>query len=547
MALIAAFLLTAGSRAEKRNYRKGSEHGSARWGSRRDILPYMDKVFRKNAILSKTEFLTMDSRPSDWTKARNKNILVVGGSGSGKTRNFIKPNIMQMHSSYVVTDPKAVILSQLGSMLLRHGYKIKVFDLIDMRDSMKYNPFHYCSEPEDILKLVETLIENTNGEGPDNNDFWTKAERLLYGALISAIIFTMPEKSRNMGKLVEILGLMVVREEEEGFMNPVDEWFMKLEEQAKEVRSNPHAPWEERKRYEKVEFAIQQHKMYKLAAGKTAKSILISCAARLGSFNIPRVKELTSRDEMDLTSLGKEKTALFVIIPDSDKTFNFLVSIMYTQLFNKLVTMADKEYGGRLPVHVRCMLDEFANIGKIPSFEQLIATIRSREISACIVVQTKSQLRAIYKDHAETITGNCDTEIFLGGKEPGTLKDLAEALGRETIDDLNLSESRGQNSSVSQSHSKLGHDLMGISELATLDRRKCIVQLSGEHPFLSDKYDIREHPMYGQTADGKDDALWFDAAKHLKAKRGQAYSMGRLKKRHPMVSKATVGEEPIVV
>ncbi|MDR1541537.1 MAG: type IV secretory system conjugative DNA transfer family protein [Clostridiales bacterium] len=515
----ATALIILEARSGRKNFKPGIEHGSAKWGTRKNIIPYMDPVFRNNIILSKTEMIALDSRPKDWTKARNKNILVVGGSGSGKTRNFIKPNIMQMHSSYVITDPKGTMLNELGCMLLKHKYKVKVFDLIDMSQSMKYNPFSYIKEPEDILKLVETIISNTNGDGPPGNeDFWTKAEKLLYQALIGGIFYEFFEGEKNFASLVKVLALMEVREEDETHQNLVDVWFKKREEDIREFLADSAKSASEKKMRRNALYAIEQYKAYKLAAGKTAKSILISCAARLSAFNIPKVRDLTRYDELELEKIGSEKTALFIIIPDTDKTFNFLASIMYTQLFNTLCTIADKKNGGRLKIHVRCMLDEFANIGKIPRFENLIATMRSREISASIVVQTKSQLKAIYKDNWEVILGNCDTQLFLGGQEMGTLKDIAESLGKQTIDSRTSSESRGQNSSKGTNYSKLGRELMNISELSRMDRRKCIIQLSGEPPFYSDKFDIETHPMYKYHADSIEDEKWFDAESFLRAR-----------------------------
>lgn len=484
-------LLIYEKRSNRKKFRKGKEHGSARWGNKKDIKPYIDENEQQNVILSASERITMNSRPKDWKTARNKNVLIIGGSGSGKTRNFIKPNIMQMHSSYVITDPKGTILNELGLMLLKNNYKIKIINLINFDKSMRYNPLAYIKDEKDILKLAETIIENTKGEGRDGDDFWIKAEKLLYQALIGAIFYEFPDYECNLNSLMEMLNMSEVRENDDTFKNAVDLWFEDLE---KDKPSH---------------FAVKQYKSYKMAAGKTAKSILISCSARLSAFNIPQVADLMSEDEMELDMIGDEKTALFVIIPDTDATFNFIASMMYTQLFNLLITKADDVHGGRLPIHVRCMLDEFANIGKIPQFEKLIATMRSREISSSIVLQTQSQLKAIYKDHTDTIIGNCDTTIFLGGKEEGTLKMINAQLGKETIDDYNTSRTRSQGDSYGQNYSKLGRELMTIDELAVMDRGKCIVQISGVRPFLSNKYDITKHPNYKYHAEGIGDPKWF--------------------------------------
>ena len=468
----------------RKKFRKGTEYGSARWGTAKDIAPYVDKDPRNNIILTKTESLTMNSRPKNPKFARNKNVLVIGGSGSGKTRFFVKPNLMQMHSSYVVTDPKGTILTECGTMLKRNGYHIRVLNTINFKRSMHYNPFAYIHSEKDILKLVNAIIINTKGEGEKaGEDFWIKAERLYYSALIGYIWYEAPEREQNFTTLLEMIDASEAREDDENFKNPVDELFEELEEKAPE------------------HFAVRQYKKYKLAAGKTAKSILISCGARLAPFDIQELRGLMSYDEMDLDTLGDEKSALFVIISDTDDTFNFVVAILYTQLFNLLCDKADDVYGGRLPIHVRCLLDEFPNIGQIPRFERLIATIRSREISACIVLQAQSQLKALYKEHAETIVGNCDSMLFLGGKEKTTLKEISEILGKETIDLDNTSENRGREKSHGISHQKMGKDLMSQDELAVMDNSKCILQLRGERPFLSEKYDITRHPNYWLLSD----------------------------------------------
>ena len=487
-----------------KKYRHGMEYGSARWGTHEDIAPYIDPVFQNNVILTKTESLTMNSRPKDPKTARNKNVLVIGGSGSGKTRFWLKPNLMQMHSSYVVTDPKGTILVECGKMLQRgtpklgkdgkpmkdkHGkdiyepYRIKVLNTINFKKSMHYNPFAYIHSEKDILKLVTTLIANTKGEGKAGDDFWVKAETLLYCALIGYIHYEAPVEEQNFSTLIEFINAMEVREDDEEFKNPVDLMFDALEAE------KPN------------HFAVRQYKKYKLAAGKTAKSILISCGARLAVFDIAELREVTAYDELELDTLGDRKTALFLIMSDTDDSFNFLISMCYTQLFNLLCEKADDVYGGRLPVHVRCLIDEAANIGQIPRLEKLVATIRSREISACLVLQAQSQLKAIYKDNADTIIGNMDTSIFLGGKEPTTLKELAAVLGKETIDTYNTGESRGRETSHSLNYQKLGKELMSQDELAVMDGGKCILQLRGVRPFLSDKYDITKHPNYPYTAD----------------------------------------------
>ena len=483
--------------SEKKKYRKGREYGSARWGTPEDIKPFIDPVFANNVILTQTERLTMSSRPKNPAYARNKNVLIIGGSGSGKTRFWLKPNLMQCHSSYVVTDPKGSLIVECGRLLKRNGYRIKVMNTINFAKSMHYNPLAYIHSEKDILKLVNCLILNTKGEGKSNDPFWEKAETLLYTALIGYLYGVVPEEDRNFAMLVSMINAMEVREDDEDFKNPVDLMFEALEEREPE------------------HFAVRQYKKYKLAAGKTAKSILISCAARLAPFDIAELRELTAYDELELDTLGDRKTALFLIMSDTDSTFNFLISMVYTQLFNLLCEKADDVYGGRLPVHVRCLIDECANIGQIPNLEKLMATIRSREISACLVLQTQSQLKALYKDSADTICGNCDSVIFLGGKEKTTLKELSEALGRETIDTLNTGESRGRETSRSTNFQKLGKELMSVDELAVMDGRKCILQLRGVRPFLSDKYDITQHPNYKYLSDA-DSKNTFDIERFLK-------------------------------
>ena len=482
-----------------KKYRKNEEYGSARWGTPEDIAPYIDPVFSKNVLLTQTERLTMNNRPKDPRTARNKNVLVVGGSGSGKTRFFIKPNLMQCHSSYVVTDPKGSILIECGKLLQREGYRIKVLNTINFQKSMHYNPFAYIHSEQDILKLVTALIANTKGEGRAGDDFWVKAETLLYTALIAYIHYEAPVENQNFSALIDMLGTMEVREEDESFQNNVDFLFEELE------REQPS------------HFAIRQYRKFKLAAGKTLKSILVSCGARLAPFDIAELRKVTAYDEMELDTLSDRKTALFLIISDTDDTFNFLVSLCYTQLFNLLCTKADDVYGGRLPVPVRCLIDEAANIGQIPKLEKLMATIRSREISACLVLQAQSQLKALYKDNADTITGNCDSMIFLGGKEKGTLKEIEEMLGRETIDSFNTGESRGKDVSHSLNYTKLGKPLMSMDELAVMNGNKCILQLRGVRPFLSDKYDITRHPNYRYLSDA-DPKNAFDIGKFLSCK-----------------------------
>jgi type IV secretion system protein VirD4 len=482
-----------------KKYRKGVEYGSARWGNAKDIEPYVDPTFQNNVILTQTERLTMNSRPKDPKTARNKNVLIVGGSGSGKTRFWLKPNLMQCHSSFVVTDPKGSIVVECGKLLLREGYKMKILNTINFKKSMHYNPFAYLRSEKDILKLVTTLIANTKGEGKAGDDFWVKAETLLYTALIAYIYYEAPEHEQNFTTLIEFINASEVREDDEEFKNNVDLMFDRLEEK------------------DPQHFAVRQYKKYKLAAGKTAKSILISCGARLAPFDIKELRELTAYDELELDTLGDRKTALFIIISDTDATFNFLVSMCYTQLFNLLCDKADDVYGGRLPVHVRCLIDECANIGQIPNLEKLMATIRSREISACLVLQAQSQLKALYKDNADTIIGNCDSMIFLGGKEKTTLKDLTETLGKETIDMFNTSDTRGSQRSYGINYQRLGKELMSIDELFVMDGGKCILQLRGVRPFFSEKYDITKHPKYKYLSDF-DKRNTFDIEKFLSTK-----------------------------
>ena len=494
--IVRLIIYVKGKNAKK--YRKGMEYGSARWGTAEDIKPYTDPVFENNIPLTQTERLTMNSRPKQPKYARNKNILVIGGSGSGKTRFFVKPSLMQMHSSYVVTDPKGTVLIECGKLLQRGGYRIKVLNTINFKKSMKYNPFAYLRSEKDILKLVNTIIANTKGDGEKSGeDFWVKAEKLYYTALIGYIWYEAPDEEKNFTTLLEMINASEAREDDEDFQNPVDLMFERLEEKDPE------------------HFAVKQYRKYKLAAGKTAKSILISCGARLAPFDIKELRELMETDEMELDTIGDRKTALFVIISDTDDTFNFVVSILYTQLFNLLCDKADDEYGGRLPVHVRCLLDEFANIGQIPKFEKLIATIRSREISASIILQSQSQLKAIYKDNADTIVGNCDTTLFLGGKEKTTLKEISEILGKETIDSFNTSETRGRELSHGLNYQKLGKELMTQDEIAVMDGGKCILQLRGVRPFFSDKFDITKHPKYKYLSDA-DPKNAFDMEKHLR-------------------------------
>jgi type IV secretion system protein VirD4 len=499
-AVIKFIVYTKGKKAKK--FREGREYGSARWGVPKDIQPYIDEKFENNALLTQTERITMNSRPKNPKYARNKNILVIGGSGSGKTRFFVKPNLMQMHSSYVVTDPKGTLVLECGKMLEDSGYDIKILNTINFKKSMKYNPFAYLKSEKDILKLVQTIIANTKGEGEKaGEDFWVKAEKLYYTALIGYIFYEAPKEEKNFKTLLDMIDASEVREDDETYMNPIDRLFEALEK-----RHPAH-------------FAVKQYKKYKLAAGKTAKSILISCGARLAPFDIEELRELMSEDELELDTLGDRKTALFVIISDTDDTFNFVVSIMYSQLFNLLCDKADDVYGGRLPVHVRCLLDEFANIGLIPKFEKLIATIRSREISASIILQAQSQLKAIYKDHADTIIGNCDSTLFLGGKEKTTLKELSETLGKETIDLYNTSETRSNQKSFGLNYQKTGKDLMSQDEITVMDGGKCIFQLRGVRPFLSDKFDITKHKNYKLLED-YDKKNLFDVEDYLK-KRGQ--------------------------
>ena len=481
---------------DAKKFRHNVEYGSARWGTKKDIAPFEDPVFRNNIILTKTEYLMMSNRPKNPANARNKNVLIVGGSGSGKTRFWLKPNLLQCHSSYVVTDPKGTVVLECGKALLRFKYRIKIFNTINFRKSMHYNPFAYIHSEKDILKLVTTLITNTKGEGKAGDDFWVKAETLLYTALIGYIHYEAPEEEQNFNTLIEFINASEVREDDEDFQNPVDLMFEALEKRQPE------------------HFAVRQYRKYKLAAGKTAKSILISCGARLAPFDIAELREITAYDELELDTLGDRKTALFLIMSDTDATFNFLISMIYSQLFNLLCEKADDVYGGRLPVHVRCLIDEAANIGQIPNLEKLVATIRSREISACLVLQAQSQLKAIYKDNAETITGNMDSRIFLGGAEETTLKGLNTTLGKETIDTFNTGESRGREQSHSLNYQKLGKDLMSMDELAVMDGGKCILQLRGVRPFYSDKYDLTKHPNYKYTAD-YDKRNLFDIGKFL--------------------------------
>lgn len=482
-----------------KKYRHGMEYGSARWGTPKDIEPFQAPKFADNIILTKTERLMMSNRPPDPKNARNKNVLVVGGSGSGKTRFWLKPNLLQCHSSYVVTDPKGTIVLECGQAMLKNGYKVKILNTINFKKSMHYNPFSYVHSEKDILKLVTTLMTNTKGEGSGGDPFWEKSERLLLTALIAYLHYEAPVEEQNFATLLEMLNTMQVLEDDEEYQNPVDLLFEDL------AKKKPNS------------FAGRQYKLYKLAAGKTAKSILISCGARLAPFDIQELRDLTMYDELQLDTLGDKKTALFLIMSDTDSTFNFLISMVYTQLFNLLCDKADDVYGGKLPIHVRCLIDECANIGQIPNLEKLVATIRSREISACLVLQAKSQLKAIYKDNADTIIGNMDSQIFLGGSEPGTLKDLSEMLGKETIDAYNTSDTRGNSPSYGTNYSKLGHELLSRDELAVLDGGKCILQLRGVRPFLSDKFDLTQHPNYKLTSDF-DEKNRFDIEKYLNRK-----------------------------
>ena len=494
-ALIIRLIVYEKSKNAKK-YRRNVEYGSARWGKAEDIAPYIDPAFRNNVILTQTERLTMNNRPKDPKTARNKNVLVVGGSGSGKTRFFVKPQIMQMHSSYCITDPKGSLVCETGKMLQGNGYRIKVLNTINFKKSMHYNPFSYIHSEKDVLKLVTCLMQNTKGEGKGSDPFWEKAEQLLYTALIRYIWLEAPEEEKNFNTLIEMINAMEVREDDEDFENQVDIIFRELKEK------NPN------------HFAVRQYAKYRLAAGKTAKSILVSCGARLAVFDIAELREVTAYDELELDTLGDRKTALFLIMSDTDDSFNFLISMCYTQLFNLLCEKADDVYGGRLPVHVRCLIDECANIGQIPKLEKLIATIRSREISACLVLQAQSQLKAVYKDNADTIIGNCDSRLFLGGSEPTTLKEISASLGKETIDIANTGESRGKEVSHSLNYQKLGKDLASVDELSVLDGGKCILQLRGVRPFLSDKYDITKHPNYKYLLD-YDPSNNFDIEKFL--------------------------------
>ena len=492
--LLKLIVVAKGKNAKK--FRKNHEYGSARWGNREDIAPFMDADPRENIILTQTEGLTMKSRVPNPKYARNKNVLIIGGSGSGKTRFWLKPNLMQMHSSYVVTDPKGSILVECGKLLQKAHYQIRVFNTINFKKSMHYNPFAYVKSEKDILKLVTTLIANTKGEGKAGDDFWVKAETLLYCALIGYICFEAPESEKNFALLIDMINNMDTREDDEDYQNPVDQMFDRL------AHKNPD------------HFAVRQYKKFKLAAGKTAKSILISCSARLAVFDIAELREITSYDELELDTLGDKKSALFLIMSDTDASFNFLISMIYSQLFNLLCEKADDVYGGRLPVHVRCLIDECANIGQIPNLEKLVATIRSREISACLVLQAQSQLKALYKDNADTIIGNMDSMVFLGGKEKTTLKEMAETLGKETIDTYNTGESRGREISHSLNYQKLGKELMSVDELAVMDGSKCILQVRGVRPFLSNKYDITKHPYYKYLSDA-DPRNAFDIEKFL--------------------------------
>ena len=509
--LLKAIVYIKGKNAKK--YRNGAEYGTARWGRTQDIEPFMAPNFKDNIILTQTERLMMNSRPKRWKYARNKNVLVVGGSGSGKTRFFLIPNLLQMHSSYVVTDPKGDVVINTGKTLLEHGYKVKIFNTINFDKSQHYNPFAYIRSDNDILKLVNTLIANTKGDGKAGDEFWQKAETLLYCALIGYIHYEAPEEEQNFNTLLEFLNASDVREDDEDYENPVDMMIKELEE------INPK------------HFAVRQYKKYKLAAGKTAKSILVSCGARLAPFDIEQVREITMYDELELDTLGDRKTALFLVMSDTDPTFNFLISMIYSQLFNLLCDKAYNVYKGRLPIHVRCLIDETANIGQIPNLEKLVTTIRSREISACLFLQAKSQLKAIYKDNADTIVGNMDSQLFLGGTEPTTLKDLSQALGKETIDMYSTGESRGNNPSYSMNYQKSGKELMTIDELAVMDGAKCILQLRGVRPFLSDKYDVTQHPLYKETGE-YDDRNKLDIEKfvhqNLKANNGEMFDVVRI-------------------
>ena len=496
---VAVRLIVYSKGKNAKKYRKGEEYGSARWGTAKDIAPYIDPKFENNILLTQTERLTMTGRPKDPKNARNKNVLVVGGSGSGKTRFWLKPNLLQCHSSYVVTDPKGTIVLECGQAMLKNGYKVKVLNTINFKKSMHYNPFSYVHSEKDILKLVTTLMTNTKGEGSGGDPFWEKSERLLLTALIAYLHYEAPVEEQNFATLLEMLNTMQVLEDDEEYQNPVDLLFEEL------AKKKPNS------------FAGRQYKLYKLAAGKTAKSILISCGARLAPFDIQELRDLTMYDELQLDTLGDKKTALFLIMSDTDSTFNFLISMVYTQLFNLLCDKADDVYGGKLPIHVRCLIDECANIGQIPNLEKLVATIRSREISACLVLQARSQLKAIYKDNADTIVGNMDSQIFLGGSEPTTLKDLSEMLGKETIDAFNTSDTRGNSPSYGTTFQKMGHELLSRDELAVLDGGKCILQLRGIRPFLSDKYDLTQHPNYKLTSD-YDPKNTFDIEKYLNRK-----------------------------
>ncbi|MCL2591952.1 MAG: type IV secretory system conjugative DNA transfer family protein [Defluviitaleaceae bacterium] len=541
-------------------YRSGAEYGSARWGTKEDIKKFVNPNYSENIILSKTEFLSMETRMKDWESERNKNTLIVGGAGSGKTRNIIKPNIMQMHSNYIVTDPKGLIARQLGHMLEKNGYNILIFNLVEFSRSLKYNPLKYINRTSDVLKLVETLITNTDGDNKSaqgENKFFVDAEKLLYQALIAAIIYDFPKKERNLPSMVELLTMMEVRENDDTFKNRVDLWFDELREEQSKCKITDDITPKTKKRVQFLGYAIRQYDSYKLSAGKTAKNILISCAARLSALNEPEFAELLSEDELNLDIFASKKgrTILFIIIPDTNKTYNFAASMLYSQLFNRLCTIADTKHGGTLPIPLRCILDEFANLGKIPNWEILIATIRERGISAMMVLQTKAQLKAMYDKNSETIIGNCDSEVYLGGKERSTIKEISESLGKQTISDFNTSDSRGTNRSASINNSKLGRELFSQDELITMPRRKCIVQISGLQPFYSDKYNIQNHPMYYLHADNENDKKWFDVEDYLKRSRERKInnkflslaSIEAFNKKTTKAKKTRVNENPLKI
>jgi len=542
-------------------YRSGTEHGSARWGTREDIKKFINPNHSENIILSKTEFLSMETKIKDWESERNKNTLIVGGAGSGKTRNIIKPNIMQMHSNYIVTDPKGLIARQLGHMLEKNGYNILIFNLVEFSQSLKYNPLKYVNKTSDVLELVETLIANTDGDNTSShgeNKFFVDAEKLLYQALIAAIIYDFPEEEKNLPSMVELLTMMEVRENDDTFKNRVDIWFDELREEHNKHKLTSGTDTETKKRVQFLGYAIRQYDSFKLSSGKTAKNILISCAARLSSLNEPEFAELLSEDEinLDIFAAKKGRTILFIIIPDTKKTYNFAASMLYSQLFNRLCTVADTKYGGTLPVPLRCILDEFANLGKIPNWEILIATIRERGISAMMVLQTKSQLKSMYDQHkSETIIGNCDSEVYLGGKERSTIKEISESLGKQTISDFNTSDSRGTNRSASINNSKLGRELLSQDELTVMPRRKCIVQISGLQPFYSDKYSIQDHPMYYLHADNEKDKKWFNVEDYLKRSRERKInneflrlaSIEAFNKKVTKAKNVRVNEEPLKI